>query len=184
MTEHPTQPLNVLFVCTANICRSPYMELLARHLAAPESGLRFASAGTMGLREEPMDPTMAEQLRLRGASADGFRSRRATGTLLEQADLVLTAESSHRALLLEEHPGAFRRVFPLAQFAELADGLAGESGRDLVVAAARVGGPATPAHDIVDPYGRGREAAAASADRIDQLVSTVVRRLREVDVRQ
>ena len=36
MTEHQTgrPPLSVLFVCTANICRSPYMELLARHLAA------------------------------------------------------------------------------------------------------------------------------------------------------
>jgi sulfate adenylyltransferase len=182
MTEH--QPLNVLFVCTANICRSPYMELLARHLAPPGTGLRFSSAGTMGMREEPMDPTMAAQLVLRGASAEGFRSRRATGALVEQADVVLTAESSHRALLLEEHPGAFRRIFPLAQFAELAEGLPEETGRDLVAAAARSGGPATPAHDIVDPYGRGSEAAAASADRLDQLVSTVVRRLREVDVRQ
>ena len=97
---------------------------------------------------------------------------------------MLTAESSHRALLLEEHPGAFRRVFPLAHFAELAERLPGETGRDLVAAAARSGGPATPAHDIVDPYRRGSEAAAASADRLDQLVSTVVRRLREVDVRQ
>ena len=84
------QPLSVLFVCTANICRSPYMELLARHLAPTETGLRFSSAGTMGMREEPMDPTMAAQLVLRGASAEGFRSRRATGTLVEQADVVLT----------------------------------------------------------------------------------------------
>jgi sulfate adenylyltransferase len=179
-----TEPLSVLFVCTANICRSPFMELLARHLSPPESGLRFASAGTMGMREEPMDPVMAAQLNLRGASADGFRSRRATGALLERADLVLTAESSHRALLLEEHPGAFRRVFPLAQFAELAEGLPGENGRDLIAAAARSGGPADPAHDIVDPYGRGSDAAAVSADRLDLLVNTVVRRLREVDVRQ
>ena len=38
MTEHQTEPLSVLFVCTANICRSPYMELLARHLARPRPG--------------------------------------------------------------------------------------------------------------------------------------------------
>jgi len=40
MTEHHDDQradhrlLRVLFVCTANICRSPYMELLARHLAS------------------------------------------------------------------------------------------------------------------------------------------------------
>jgi sulfate adenylyltransferase len=84
----------------------------------------------------------------------------------------------------DDQPLAFRRVFPLAQLAEPAEGLPGENGRGLITAAARSGGPADAAHDIVDPYGRGSEAAAVSADRLDRLVNTGVRRLREVDVRQ
>ncbi|WP_309649444.1 adenylyl-sulfate kinase, partial [Nocardioides sp.] len=34
-------PIKVLFVCTANICRSPFMELTARSLAGDDSGVEF-----------------------------------------------------------------------------------------------------------------------------------------------
>ncbi len=48
-------PLNVLFVCTANICRSPYMELTARHLAG-DAAVTFASAGTHGFDDRADGP--------------------------------------------------------------------------------------------------------------------------------
>ena len=179
----PAPLFRVLFVCIGNVCRSPVGErLLAARL--PADRFEVSSAGVGAMVGYAMSKYAAEELRTYGGDPTGFAARQLTPEMLEQADLVLTAESSHRALLLEEHPGAFRRVFPMAQFAELVEGLPQETGRDLIAAAARSGGPATPAHDIVDPYGRGREAAAASADRLDQLVNTVVRRLREVDVRQ
>ena len=41
-------PLHVLFVCTANICRSPFMEMAARELAGPDAAVEFSSAGTHG----------------------------------------------------------------------------------------------------------------------------------------
>ena len=31
---------------------------------------------------------------------------------------MLTAESSHRSFILDDHPGDFRKVFTLGQFAE------------------------------------------------------------------
>ena len=40
-----SEPLRVLFVCTANICRSPAMELIARDLAG-SAEVVFTSAGT------------------------------------------------------------------------------------------------------------------------------------------
>ena len=49
------RPLNVLFVCTANICRSPFMEITARELAGQDAPVEFSSAGTHGFREYPMD---------------------------------------------------------------------------------------------------------------------------------
>jgi sulfate adenylyltransferase len=41
-------PLSVLFVCTANNCRSPYMELVARHALGPESAVEVSTPGLMG----------------------------------------------------------------------------------------------------------------------------------------
>ena len=42
------EPLRVLFVCTANIARSPYLEVRARQLAGPGVGVEFGSAGVPG----------------------------------------------------------------------------------------------------------------------------------------
>ncbi|MFC6344531.1 adenylyl-sulfate kinase, partial [Nocardioides hankookensis] len=114
----PSSPLHVLFVCTANICRSPYMELLARQIAGPDADIVFSSAGTHGFRDSAMDTEMAQLLD--ADDRDAFRSRPLTAELLRDADLVLTAEHTHRQFILDDHPGAFRKVFTLGQFAEAA----------------------------------------------------------------
>src|SRR4029077_11961102 len=52
-------PIRVLFVCTANICRSPYLELRARQLFGPDAGVEVSSAGTDGFDAAPVSDTMA-----------------------------------------------------------------------------------------------------------------------------
>ncbi|MCA0290277.1 MAG: hypothetical protein LCH82_01215 [Actinobacteria bacterium] len=47
----------VLFVCTANISRSPYAELVARARYGGR-GIRFASAGVPGTVGRSLDPEM------------------------------------------------------------------------------------------------------------------------------
>ncbi len=64
-------PLRVLFVCTANICRSPYLELRARQLLGPDAGVEVSSAGTHGFDAAPVSDTMAG-----GVRALGHRRRR------------------------------------------------------------------------------------------------------------
>lgn len=180
-SESDGAPLRVLFVCTANICRSPYMELRARDLLGGREGVVFSSAGTHGFRAHPVDPTMAGVLAVRGVSEEvvaDFASRRLTRDLINDADLVLTAESSHRAFVLEDVPGAFRKAFTLGQFAESIDRVdAALTGAALVTAAGHRRAGAVDAHDIRDPYRRGRAAAEASADQIDQLLRAVLPRL-------
>jgi sulfate adenylyltransferase len=168
----PEQPLRVLFVCTANICRSAYAEVLARHLAGAAAGVTFASAGTYGLPAHPMNPDIAEFLPP-GASADGFVSRRLTGAIVEAADLILTAEAAHRSFVLEEFPAAFRRVLTLGQFAE-AVGRSELRGRALLAEVAQQRPPARPEHDVADPYRRGREANARAAAQLTSLLEVVV----------
>ncbi|WP_322937093.1 adenylyl-sulfate kinase [Nocardioides bizhenqiangii] len=175
--------LSVLFVCTANICRSPYMELRAGALLLPggPATIELASAGTHGFRNRGVDETMAAVLRDRGLGDDrigAFSSRPLTRELVEAADLVLTAESSHRAFVLEEVPGAFRKVFTLGQFADTVARVdAAVVGPDLVAYAGHRRATADPKHEVSDPFGRGRAAANRAADQIDGLLRVVMPRL-------
>lgn len=169
-----SEPLRVLFVCTANICRSPVMELTARAMAAG-SDVEFASAGTQGFEDAPVDEAMAATL-APGLGKD-FRSRRLTRALLQDADLVLTAESSHRAHILEEHPQLHRRVFTLGQFVTTIAQIPDLSGRALVDAAGERRTPPRPAEDVADPYRRGSGAAEAATATITTMLSDVVPRL-------
>ena len=61
--------MSVLFVCTANICRSAFAERWAGHLLGGDTSVGVASAGTHGYVDAPMDPPMAEELQARGADA-------------------------------------------------------------------------------------------------------------------
>ncbi len=170
------EPLRVLFVCTANICRSPFMELLARRLAGADAAVTFASAGTHGFAEHPMDEVMAGTAGSRGVvdHAD-FRSRPLTRDLLDDADLVLTAEAAHRAFILDDDPAAFRKVFTLGQFAQALDAVDADlTGRDLVTAVAERRGAADVALDVRDPYRLGPDAAEEAASGIEALLRRIV----------
>lgn len=164
-------PLRVLVVCTANICRSPYLQLALQ--AAAGQAVAVTSAGTHGFVDKEMDAEMAAQATARGLDPAGFRSRPLTRELVAEADLVLTAEARHRSFVLEEHPAAFKKVFTVGQFARGVAGLPdGTSPREAVarLAASR---PSADGADIADPYRRGPAAAAACADHIDRLVREV-----------
>ncbi|WP_245155194.1 adenylyl-sulfate kinase [Nocardioides sp. 1609] len=167
------RPLDVLFVCTANICRSPYMELAARQVAGP--GVRFTSAGTHGWVDHAVSPEMARPLAERGVDPSGFRSRRLTRQMVEDADLVLTAEASHRSFILDDSPAAFRKVVTLGQAGRAIGSLPGDlSPAEVLGALAEHRGPADPALDVADPYGRDAAAADRAAERIDALLRVVL----------
>ena len=173
--ESASAPLKVLFVCTANICRSPFMELMARHLA-DDAAFEFRSAGTHGYVDAPMNPEMVVTLGPRGVDgADQFRSRLLTRAELEWADLVLTAEADHRKFILDDHPALFRKVFTLGQFVDSLEHLtaSGESapvGRELLSAVGAKRTTASPDLDVDDPYRRGPEACEHAAAHIESLL--------------
>jgi sulfate adenylyltransferase len=179
--DAPTEadPIRVLFVCTANICRSPYLELRARQLLGPDAGVEVSSAGTHGFDAEPASDTMDAEFTRHGTDISSFRSRPATGDLVDAADLVLTAESAHRTRLLEDRPAAFRKIFTLGQFVASARAADPDlRGRELIAALGSRRVPASADHDIADPYRRGAEAAARAAEQMEDLLAVVVERLR------
>ncbi len=169
-TKASEEPLKVLFVCTANICRSPFMELTARHLAG-DTPIEFRSAGTHGFTDHPMNPEMVVTLQPRGiAGHEEFRSRPLTKAELEWADVVLTAEADHRQFILDDHPALFRMVFTLGQFVESLSGQDELHGRELLTAVGAHRTTAASDLDVADPYRRGPEACARAAAHIESIL--------------
>jgi protein-tyrosine phosphatase len=199
--------MRVLFVCSGNICRSPLgAQVLEARLTpgasaavgsgAPSgfgaaSGFVVESAGTIADDGAAMDDTAAAQSRRLGGDPSAHRSRYLTAEIVEGADLVLTAERSHRAAVATLAPRASRRAFTIKQFARVLDGLeAGDladvrSPQDLVDRVARLRGvvppPADPADDDVDdPYRRSAATHERVADEIDAALATIADALRAV----
>ena len=64
--------MQVMFVCTGNICRSPMGELLlSRYLA--DTSIEVSSAGTKGLPGHPIDPSSATLMSSVGIDSSAFR---------------------------------------------------------------------------------------------------------------
>ena len=90
--------MKVLFVCTGNICRSPFAEGIARKLAR-ERGIEdveFASAGTHVAGECATDDGVAVALE-HGVDLASFAPRALTAELVAEADVVVAMAPHHLA---------------------------------------------------------------------------------------
>lgn len=107
----------VLFVCTGNICRSPFMEAYFRKLitSLEMTEIRVLSAGTGVTPEHPLDETMVEVFDIYGILAHGFRAKKLTKSLINEATLIVTAETFHRSAVIRLSPSAHAKVFTLLQ---------------------------------------------------------------------
>ncbi|MFI2711123.1 low molecular weight phosphatase family protein [Micromonospora sp. NPDC018662] len=172
----------VLFVCHANMCRSPMAEFIARRLLA---GLpvTVASAGTDAVDGAAMHPYAVEVTAGTGADVTAFRTRRLCPEHLTGATLVLTATRRQRSACAALAPAALGRTFTLRQFARLADAAepCGANGdtplRVAVAAAVRARGrlqPAAPgADDLPDPIGGSPADFRRCAEEIERSIRPV-----------
>lgn len=106
---------SVLFVCTANICRSPMAAALFKARLKDKPGWRVESAGTWAPEGEPAAARAQLALRGRGLDLGKHRSRTVTPELLEQFDLILTMERGHKEALVAEFPEIASRVYLLSE---------------------------------------------------------------------
>ena len=110
-----SNPPRILAVCTGNICRSPVMERLFR--ARLSTSALVASAGTGAMVGSAMAPGMTDLLHRVGVPSTGFKARQVTDTLVDDADLILTATVSHRSKVVDLKPQAMHYAFTLLEFA-------------------------------------------------------------------
>lgn len=110
--------MNVLFVCTGNVCRSPMGEyLLPRYFNDPS--ITADSAGTRGLFDHPIDPSSAKILSELGIDTTDFRSKSVTPQLATASDLILCFEIEQRQDIATIAPLASRKTFLLPDFANM-----------------------------------------------------------------
>ena len=174
MTDQP-RPLRILFVCTANISRSPYAERRAAQLLADFPMIQFSSAGIPGYPGRPMEDNMATVLRQRGASGEGHVSRSLTWEMIALADVALTFQFSQHMLILDAWPDHAPKVMGLLQFADIAERLYRPgTGPNLISQASAAARPDGMTWDIFDPYGRGMAAAVACAAEIDAALARIL----------
>ena len=173
--DEPLSQLRLLFVCSANRCRSPMAEALARRtLHRRDIPAEVISAGRMSSGYEASP-----------GAVDAMGRRDLDPGTLAAADLILVMEREHLIDVFEIQPTALERSFTLGEFPDLlvasADG-----------ATAATADPATRirrAHefrdrarilavdqstDIADPMGRRRGAYRRTARQLDHLIDATV----------
>jgi protein-tyrosine-phosphatase len=107
---------SVLFVCTANICRSPMAEgLLKSRVSASGQAWRIESAGVWAIAGQPAAPLTRQVLLLRGIELDRFSSRPITRSLIHEFNLVLAMERNHKEALRAAFPECAERVFTVRE---------------------------------------------------------------------
>ena len=150
------QTKQILFVCTANVCRSPMAEAIFNALAE-ERGLawRAASAGVAALVGEDITPNARAALEEVGIYAGEHRARQVGEEMLGEADLVLAMAPRHVATLRRRFGGLSGRVYTLPGYA--------------------LGAP--PEEGIPDPFGQTMIAFRASVRQILEYTEGLVGRL-------
>ncbi len=105
-------PIEILFVCTGNQCRSPFAEAVLR--ARASEGISVSSAG---LRDGgvAVDDRTIEHLRRRGLPTPTGLSTRLSPSLIATADLVVGMERHHLREVVLSHPPSLTRAFTLPE---------------------------------------------------------------------
>lgn len=151
----------ILFVCTANICRSPMaMEIFKRASTQIDDLGKWQvdSAGTWAIAGLHASENSQIVIDTMGMDLSNHLSRDVSDLNLLDYDLILTMEAGHKEAILIEHPEVKNRIFLLSE-------MVGSS------------------FDIADPIGRNlseyEETATLLEDLINRGIPHIIKLLRE-----
>jgi protein-tyrosine phosphatase len=110
---------NILFVCTGNICRSPFAQGLFTKIVTQNElkGLAADSAGLLALPGNSVT-RLAQRVAVEyGVDLSEHEAKSVSKDLVAWSDLILVMEKSQEDALLTAFPGAAGRVLLLRYFA-------------------------------------------------------------------
>lgn len=178
-----TEPFRLLCMCTANRCRSPMAEAMARRMLA-ERGVdaEVVSAGVME-GGAPATGGSISAMGRRELDLSEHRSHQLDAETTAAADLILTMERRHLTTVAELDVEAVHRAFPLKELAELAPTVGwrppGLTVQEWIRRADATRTPgavlsASTGSDVADPMGGPRRAYRQTADEIEALLEVVI----------
>lgn len=111
---------NILFVCTANRCRSPMAERLFYHKLinlTPDRAENWmvGSAGTWATNNHKPDANLIASMESYGIDIRDHRSRSLNDKMVTQQDLILVMENHHLEAMRFEYPDSAPKIFLLSQ---------------------------------------------------------------------
>ncbi len=181
--------LDVLFVCTGNICRSPLAEALLRDRSGRllDGAVRVRSAGTWARSGHPAMPeTISAAARL-GLDIEEHAASPLTAASIERADLILGLTAEHRDEAARIVPEARARAFTLKELVALLKGVEPARGRSREAVLDRIAQADALRSDldrgivadldVIDPLGLGAEFHLEVAREIEAAVDALVRDL-------
>lgn len=147
--------VNVLLVCTGNICRSPLAAALLRRRLDESgvAGVTVSSAGTGAWDGAPASEGAYLVGIERGLDLSEHRARLLTREVVEQADLILTMARHHRARV--DELGGEGKVHVLGEYA----GREGE------------------AAEVSDPFGGDLDVYRDTCTELEGLIGAVAARI-------
>ena len=149
------------------------------------SSAEITSAGFL-FHDRPADSFAAETMKERGIDLSEHRSRIVNRGMLEEADVVLTMTREHVRDAALKNKDAFRKIFPIKEFARRATGVGRfEPGTDLDAWLTEVNGDRSPrlylmdlqADKIDDPIGGSMSEFRECADGLTLLCQTTAKLL-------
>ncbi len=107
----------ILFVCTANICRSPVAEALLRDRLEKKGRADWtvSSVGTWAQRQRGASHNSILVIQQYGLDINNHIARMVTAQHLQDADLVLCMETGHAEALRFEFPENAYKVYLLSE---------------------------------------------------------------------
>ncbi len=147
---------HVLFICSANRCRSPLAATIFKSLAAKAAAYVSVEVRSAGTLEYIGGATATDEARMvmteRGLDLSSHAARHVSRDLVDWADIILVMEYEHRDYLAKRFSDSVGKVHLLTEFA-------GEPG------------------EVPDPVNQGIEKYRRCADLLESLLGAALKRL-------
>jgi protein-tyrosine phosphatase len=182
------EPAHLLFICTANQCRSPMAEALVKARLAKAGLADQVAVSSAGLFPggSVATPEACEAVGELGADLSAHRSQAIDGGLVDSADIVIGLAREHAREAVVLRPDAVARVFTLKELVRRAEAAGPrQRGESLATYTARLGAGRNPADllgrsredDVSDPIGRPLDVYRKTAGELDDLIARLLSHL-------
>jgi protein-tyrosine-phosphatase len=149
--------MKIIFVCYANLCRSPLAEGIFKKLlerSGKSDSIIVSSAGIHAYEGSPPASKSVQVAKERGIDISGYGGVQLTEELVKDADLVLTLDESVKHHIISYYTNDSKKVVTLKECAGDTDYL-----------------------DVDDPYGLSTEAFRRCADELEEYSTKILEKL-------